>query len=513
MARPSSLCPIPSLGHALSLPVALALALTMTTGAAQVDPIQTQVRKLTLDSGYLDNLGDRDRVVFDKVLKADKVLWIRLYFENCHLPKGSRIRMTSLADKAVQFHDGRSILDYGESSCYFNGGQVRVELLAGPRTRANRVRVVHAVVEPADAVAGPTTICGTKDDRTFNTDPRVGRLSNGCSGWLINKRTAVTAGHCQSSTGYTILSFNVPKSTSSGSKRQSHPNDQYPNVPNSIQRLSGGVGRDYAVMLLSQNSNTKKYPGEAQKQWFQLGTVPTSTATQNIRITGYGTTSPRNELNGAQKTHVGPMYQITSTYLRYRTDTTGGNSGSPVIQENTGQAIGVHTHGGCRSSGTTNANYGTSISVFRSVADAVLKSSGVGLIQSFGQGCKGTAGTPSLTATGIADIGGNMVFVVQNVPSLAPGLLILGSSSTFNGSVKLPRDLTGVGMTGCSQLVSIIAALSMNVGSSVATLSDKIAFDFALVGIKVYLQHIVVDQKANPFGAVVSNGLLVEISK
>ncbi|MEE9127575.1 MAG: trypsin-like serine protease, partial [Planctomycetota bacterium] len=426
----------------------------------------------------------------------------------------SRIRMTSLADKAVQFHDGRSILEYTESSCYFNGGQVRVELLAGPRTRANRVRVVHAVVEPADALPGPTTICGTKDNRTFSTDPRVGRTSaRGCTGWLINKRTMVTAGHCTRTTASDMLSFNVPKSTSTGAKRQSHPNDQYAVDLNSLQRLSGGFGKDYAVALLVRNSNTKKYPGEAQKQWFQLGTVPTSTATQNIRITGYGTTSPRNELNGAQKTHVGPMYQITSTYLRYRTDTTGGNSGSPVIQENTGQAIGVHTHGGCRSSGTTNANYGTSISVFRSVADAVLKSSGVGLIQSFGQGCKGTAGTPSLTATGIADIGGNMVFVVQNVPSLAPGLLILGSSSTFNGSVKLPRDLTGVGMTGCSQLVSIIAALSMNVGSSVATLSDKIAFDFALVGIKVYLQHIVVDQKANPFGAVVSNGLLVEISK
>ncbi|MHC4816112.1 MAG: trypsin-like serine peptidase, partial [Planctomycetota bacterium] len=376
----------------------LAAALILAAGAdAQVAPTLTEVRNLTLDSGYVDNLTDREEVAFDKVLKTHNVSWIRLFFSACNLPKGSRIRITSLDDKAVQYHDGRSILDYGESSCYFNGGAVRVELLVGPGTRANRVCVIHALVEPVLKLHSPNTICGTVDDRKFSTDPRVGRLSNGCTGWLINKRTAVTAGHCQSSTRSTIVSFNVPKSTSTGSKRQSHPDDQYPNDVNSIRRTSGGVGRDYAVMLLMRNSNTKKYPGEAQKQWFELGTVPSSIGNQNIRITGYGTTSPRNELNGAQKTHVGPMYSISSTTLRYRTDTTGGNSGSPIIHENTGRAIGVHTHGGCRSSGTTSSNSGTSINVFRSVAEAVLKSSGVGLIQTFGKGCKGSVGTPALT--------------------------------------------------------------------------------------------------------------------
>ena len=35
----------------------------------------------------------------------------------------------------------------------------------------------------------------------------------------------------------------------------------------------------------------------------------------------------------------------------------GGNSGSPVIHEETGHAVGVHTHGGCSSGG----NHGTRV--------------------------------------------------------------------------------------------------------------------------------------------------------
>lgn len=45
--------------------------------------------------------------------------------------------------------------------------------------------------------------------------------------------------------------------------------------------------------------------------------------------------------------------------MRYQTDTEGGNSGSPVIDEATGNAVGVHTHGGCSTSGGGN-NSGTS---------------------------------------------------------------------------------------------------------------------------------------------------------
>ncbi|TQV77584.1 hypothetical protein FLL45_04535 [Aliikangiella marina] len=40
--------------------------------------------------------------------------------------------------------------------------------------------------------------------------------------------------------------------------------------------------------------------------------------------------------------------------MRYTADTTGGNSGSPIIDEATGEAVGIHSHGGCSSSGGNN---------------------------------------------------------------------------------------------------------------------------------------------------------------
>ena len=80
-----------------------------------------------------------------------------------------------------------------------------------------------------------------------------------------------------------------------------------------------------------------------------------------INITGYGsTTSPVSPTwYLVQKTHTGP--KVTSTTgspnpISYQTDTTGGNSGSPVVDESTGEAIGIHTHAGCSS---TDGNNGT----------------------------------------------------------------------------------------------------------------------------------------------------------
>ena len=55
--------------------------------------------------------------------------------------------------------------------------------------------------------------------------------------------------------------------------------------------------------------------------------------------------------------------------MRYVTDTEGGNSGSPVIDGLTNNAVGVHTHGGCTSSGGNNNGTSTFHAAFWAAVD------------------------------------------------------------------------------------------------------------------------------------------------
>jgi hypothetical protein len=118
--------------------------------------------------------------------------------------------------------------------------------------------------------------------------------------------------------------------------------------------VNGGVGNDWGVFRVFDNAQTGLQPVEAQGASFALRQ---DLGPAQIRITGYGVDT--GEDNQVQQTHVGPNAGSSGTTMRYQTDTTGGNSGSPVIDEATDVAVGVHTHGGCTTAGTGN-NSGTS---------------------------------------------------------------------------------------------------------------------------------------------------------
>ena len=62
-----------------------------------------------------------------------------------------------------------------------------------------------------------------------------------------------------------------------------------------------------------------------------------------------------------QHTHNGLIAGASLSSLQYAVDTTGGDSGSPVINDGTGEAIGIHTHAGCSAGG--GANNGTSLNL------------------------------------------------------------------------------------------------------------------------------------------------------
>jgi|GEM_PF-419490 len=352
-----------------------ATLLLATSVCAQVVPSDHTTHPVDVDSGLVRNTSTSPaavgipQVVWSTVVTIPKASWLRLEYQGVLLAgsddrgsDGSFLRMTSVKDGGVQTQHLRHVGEWQDTSAYFNGDSVMVELLAHPGTGDNRL-VLKTVQAGPSKVGDPDSICGANDDRTLSSDPRVARNQpTGCTSWMINdcNHCFLTAGHC-AGTGLQVVQFNVPLSSSTGSLNQPPPSDQYAVDTASLQSNGGqGVGNDWAYFGVFDNSTTGLSPYAAQgSQAFDLVSPP-AVSGQNIRITGNGSTSapvsPTWYL--VQKTHSGPYFSLTGTAVRYTTDTTGGNSGSPVILDGTNQAIGIHTHGGCTSAGGSNAGTG-----------------------------------------------------------------------------------------------------------------------------------------------------------
>lgn len=345
----------------------------------QPDPLPSVMVGVAVDSGIVGRaareagvgqagVGEAG-VVFRTEVRVPEASWLRLWFDGLELAgtpgvDGSYLVITSREDGAWQRLDAEHAANWEMSSAYFNGDTVEVELWAYPGTGANRLAFTEVMA--GEEPVGGRSICGTTDDRELSYDPRVGRLSNGCTGWLIDhggsRNRLLTAGHCISNgTTGSVMFFNVPLSTATGGFRPPAPEYQYPVQNGSIQSSgSGGVGNDMAVFQTHANSNTGMAPMTAQGSAFVLAAAAPGGSGHTVRVTGFGL---RNsdfpqippEWSRTQKTHDGPVTSRTAIALRYRPDTTGGNSGSPVILESTGLAVGIHTHGGCSTTGGSNS--------------------------------------------------------------------------------------------------------------------------------------------------------------
>lgn len=335
--------------------------------AAQVEPPPSREVAIRVDSGFVSATGKGSQVVFETVVRVRDAQWLRLQFAYVTLSgdpssdNASFLRITSLRDGAQQRLNLYQVYEWAKTSAYFNGDRVRIEIVAFPGTGPNRLKMT--TVTAGEIPVEPESICDGNDDRILSNDPRVARLmSVGCTAWMINdlNRQFITAGHCGPSSG-NVVQFNVPLSNSNGSVNHPPPEDQYAVDAASIQRTSGGVGNDWAYFGVFPNSNTFLQPYQVQGSTLILASSAPPPSGQLIRITGYGTTSlpVPPQWNQVQKTHAGSYFSMSGTTVRYRADTTGGNSGSPVIDESSGLAIGVHTHGGCTNTGGSNA--GTAI--------------------------------------------------------------------------------------------------------------------------------------------------------
>ena len=274
--------------------------------------------------------------------------WIQLQFGPGRLGKNSFVEITSLADGATQRLDATQLAQWGNRSAYFNGDAVEVNLFVGARDEGISIDVPEVVVGEWGRPVNES-ICGV-DDRVASSEPRTGRIDPiGCTGWISQSGEHLSAGHCLAGgSSNQTLSFNVPPSLPDGTVQFPAPADQYSINRSSFNFVDGGIGNDWGVFAVFNNSQTGLQPISAQGSF----SVAQNLGPANIRITGFGLDD--GTTNQTNQTHVGPNAGSSGTTLRYRTDTRGGNSGSPVIDAATGVAVGIHTHGGCSSSGGNN---------------------------------------------------------------------------------------------------------------------------------------------------------------
>jgi hypothetical protein len=333
-----------------------ALCFTVTDAAhSQWHPTapRGETHPMVFDSGMRANRTVEDQVVFAHIVHFEGAAWIRLHMSELRLEGNSRIRYTSLLDGDVQEMDRLEATMWNYTSAYFNGHSVLVELIAAPGTSDNRVTLKQVEIELLDedvemSVCG---ICFGSDDRVPTDEDFAGRVMNvGCSAAVYNAESCiVSAGHCVPG-GFTIIQFRVPNSTP-GCNWQHPPSiHQYP-ITNVVWN-NGGVGADWAVATTGTSQGLTIY--ERYGEYRPLAdSVPSS---GNVDIWGFGY-SKTCTLAYTQQLSQGPIVGTPGTEIRHRADTTGGNSGSGILQND--EIIGVVTH--CWSPCPTNYNIGTRI--------------------------------------------------------------------------------------------------------------------------------------------------------
>ncbi len=344
--------------HPRPTPAAVLAALCLAVpAAAQFAPPPSYATELDFEyaSGVFSNPGADVALVHERRIEIHGAPSLRVFFHEISLGPDDYLDVIGLREGYSQRITVPEIAKWRSSSAFFNGARVELQLYVAPGSKAS-YEISHLLVGTVD---GGDSICGA-DDRVATVDNRVGRFldssgTSACTGWLSGPDDcAFSAGHCFP-TYASLAEFMVPPSLPSGALVHPSPEFQFPVDAGSLVFTSGGIGNDYAICHLETND-----VGESPSVkfgYFNLGFFSPS-AGETTRITGFG--SDTGTTNQILQTHTGPFFGTSGFALRYTVDTTGGNSGSPVIHEPTGDAVGIHTHGGCGSSGY---NSGTSLNL------------------------------------------------------------------------------------------------------------------------------------------------------
>lgn len=314
-----------------------------------------------VDSGFVANNAPFAATVASDVIVTPDALWTRFYFREILLEGDSRIRFTSLLDGQVQELRAADAAMWGNTSAYFNGGMVKIELIAAPGTTRNRYVLDSLGVEFGVVAASnhctPPLQCGlcngdTRVPSNENWACRLVSAGGGCSAAIYNTQSCVvSAGHCMGSN--MVIQFNVPSTSPNCSINHPPVLDQFP-ITSQISQNSG-AGADWAVMTSGVN-------GLGQTAFDRFGeyrpiasTVPSSGPAD---VWGYGVTDSC-VLSQTQQHSSGVIFNVAGSAIYHSADTTCGNSGSSLLSN--GQIIGIVSH--CSYSCPPDGNTATRIDV------------------------------------------------------------------------------------------------------------------------------------------------------
>jgi V8-like Glu-specific endopeptidase len=397
-----------SLAGALLIALGMAVGLTPQASNAQtIDAEAKETLPWSLDTGRHSNTGTVEVLAYTAMLASPMggTAWMRLQFDDVNLGQSSRIQLTSLQNGDGQTLDAGTMQLWSNTSAMFVGDKVELKLYVAPGDADVGVHVTALTLggaralRPFDAANSPNAPyvpdaqCGGTDDRVAYTDKRIGRLNGNCTAWIVSNGALLTAGHCVDFdpddsgpmlpdgtldiTNATIVEFDVPPSTATGAISPSLVVNQYPVDTTYLTtfrswRYDGngqGLGKDWAVFGLQRNTTTGASATATRGFFRLLNTTPPNGTT--LRVSGYGVDD--GTANQTLQTHTGPQTLRVAAgpgnadiRFDYQVDTTRANSGSPILREGAGYAIGIHTNGGCGADamgGVTGANSGTSFEV------------------------------------------------------------------------------------------------------------------------------------------------------
>lgn len=444
------------------LTIAVLLGAMVSLAEAQ-SPVPMVDEPYELDFGTQDNDTMEFKILPPKIVSRPGAAWMRVALQDTKLGERSFIVLTSVQDGQEQILDTPTLAVWSFMSGEFMGESVQIELHVAPAETGIHVHVsglTLPLVEAGGEPAGPspdTTLCGS-DDRVADNNPKVGRLpASGCTGWLVSNGAALTAGHCGVAVG-DVLEFNVPASSANGNTNPPPLSDQFPvTAISAIQNL--GVGQDYQVLALGPCSATGVRAHATRGFYRMVQTTPSNGTT--IRVTGCGLDwTPAgtggagayccdpdgngplpcafncNSTNQTEQTATGSYAGLSGGNTHsYAVDTTPANSGSPIIWDAFDVTIGIHTAGGCTSTGGNNV--GTAFvaaplkNALQSFPGANAKFVDVGIS---GLPQNGGVYEPYVTmAQGVAGVsaGGILSVVTGYYPAAAGGTFVINKAMTI----------------------------------------------------------------------------------